>query len=91
MKANTATNFSPIVSDEKKIDISLNDNEATIKLSTWTDALGWTCQKTLQVDSEMLDELHHVISAARYKINKQKAVENEEIESNKIIEFPCIR
>ncbi|MDQ3633418.1 MAG: hypothetical protein M3405_02760 [Acidobacteriota bacterium] len=89
MQANTATKFLPIVSDEKKIDISLSDTDAIIKLSTWTEDLGWTCQKTLEVDAGMLDELHHIITAARYKLNKQKSTNNKAKSSN-IIDFPCV-
>lgn len=89
MQANTATKFLPIVSDEKKIDISLSGDDAIIKLSTWTEDLGWTCQKTLEVDAGMLDEFHHIITAARYKLNKQKSA-NKKAKSSNIIDFPCV-
>lgn len=90
MKKNTATKFSPIVSDEKKIDISLSEKDAIIQLSTWTENLGWTCQKTLQVDADMLDQLHQVIASARYKLNKRKATENVDTPNSRVIEFPNI-
>lgn len=89
MQTNTATKFMPIVSDEKKIDISLSGDDAIIKLSTWTENLGWTCQKTLEVDAKMLDELHRIISAARYKLNKQNFAD-EKTKSSNIIEFPRV-
>ncbi len=89
MQANTATKFQPIVSDEKKLDISLTGDEAIIKLSTWTENLGWSCQKTLEVDAEMLDELHHIITAARYKLNKKNSADNKTKSSN-IIDFPRV-
>jgi hypothetical protein len=96
MQSNTAVKFSPIFSDEKKIEVSLLEDQAVIKLSTWTEDLGWCGQKTLSLDAEMLDDLHSVITAARLKLNRQKAEEraDEEAEisaksdSAKIIRFP---
>jgi predicted DCC family thiol-disulfide oxidoreductase YuxK len=87
MQNNLAAKFSPIVSDEKKIEVSLTDNQAVIKLSTWTEDLGWCCQKTLSVDVEMLDDLHRVIASARYKINDRNTDVAEKQSSN-ILAFP---
>jgi hypothetical protein len=88
MQSNLAIKFSPIVSDEKKLEVSLNDDQATIKLSTWTEDLGWCGQKTLTLDAAMLDDLHRVIASARYKLNKVK-VESEGItKTTNILEFP---
>ena len=71
MQSNAAIKFLPIVSDEKKLEVSLIDNQAVIKLSTWTKDLGWCCQKTLSLNAEMLDDLHRIIASARYKLNSQ--------------------
>ena len=90
MQSNLAIRFSPIVSDEKKLEVSLNDDQATIKLSTWTEDLGWCGQKTLTLDAAMLDDLHRVIASARYKLNKGK-VESEGItKTTNILEFPVL-
>lgn len=86
MQNNTATKFLPIVSDEKKLEVSLVENQAIIKLSTWTEDLGWCCQKTLSLDAEMLDDLHRVIASARYKLNAQKI--EEVTKTANILEFP---
>lgn len=88
MLTNTATKLLPIVSDNKKIEVSLEDKQATIKLSTWVEDLGWCGQKTLQVDVEMLDDLHRAITSVRYKANKQKVANGEVPVSAKVIEFP---
>lgn len=85
MQSNLAVKFLPIVSDEKKLEVSLTENEAVIKLSTWTEDLGWCGQKTLTLDAEMLDELHRVIASARYKLNSRKATENKPAN---VLEFP---
>jgi predicted DCC family thiol-disulfide oxidoreductase YuxK len=88
MQSNLAVKFLPIVSDEKKIDVSLKNDQTVIKLSTWTEDLGWLCQKTLSLDAEMLDDLHRVIATARYKINKRRAEQGELNKSSKVLEFP---
>jgi len=87
MQSSLATKFLPIVSDEKKIEVSLNDNQAVIKLSTWTEDLGWCCQKTLSVDAEMLDDLHRVIASARYKLNGRNSDIAEKQPTN-VLAFP---
>jgi len=88
MQSNLAAKFLPIVSDEKKIEVSLIDNQAIIKLSTWAEDLGWCCQKTLSVDAEMLDDLHRVISSARYKLNSRKTENTETSEQSNVLKFP---
>jgi predicted DCC family thiol-disulfide oxidoreductase YuxK len=88
MQSNLATKFLPIVSDEKKIEVSLVDDQAVIKLSTWTEDLGWCGQKTLTIDAEMLDDLHRVIASARYKVNNKKSESSDNFETKKVLEFP---
>lgn len=84
MQKNTATQFAPVYTDEQKVEVSLQDDQAVIKLSTWTDGLGWCTQKTMALDPEMVDELHRVLTAARLKIKNN----NDEILSSTILEFP---
>lgn len=88
MQSNLATEFLPIVSDEKKIEVSLIEDQAVIKLSTWTEDLGWCGQKTLTVDANMLDDLHRVIASARYKLNNKKSESEETFQTKKVLEFP---
>ena len=92
MQSNSAVVFSPIYTDEKKVEVSLSDDQAVIKLSTWTEDLGWCGQKTLSLDAEMLDDLQRVISAARIKLMRHKAEQTQqnsnENQSAKILRFP---
>lgn len=88
MQSNLATKFAPIFSDEKKVEVSLVDDQAVIKLSTWTEDLGWCGQKTLTLDAEMLDDLHRVIASARYKINSKKTAADETGTPSNILTFP---
>lgn len=89
MQTNTAIELLPSINEDRKIDVSVNNDIAVIKLSTFTEGLGWICQKTMCVDGNLLDELHHAIAAARYKINSHKA-QNNIVSSSKVIEFPGI-
>lgn len=88
MQSNTAVKFTPIVSDEKKVEVALEGDQAVIKLSTWAEDLGWLGQKTMSLDASMLDELHRVISAARIRLNRQKSEEAEEFQPAKVLVFP---
>lgn len=90
MKSNLAVKFLPIFSDEKKVEVSLQDDQAVIRLSTWAEDLGWCGQKTMSLDVEMLDELHRVISAARIRLNRRKSDDRGEIEPAKVIGFPQV-
>lgn len=90
MYTNTAKQFLPSVQKNQKIEVLLENNEdVVIKLSTWTENLGWCSQKTLRLETEMLDDLHRLLTAARCKLNRQK-VENEEFSTAKILEFPAV-
>ena len=90
MQTNTATKFLPIVTDKKKLEVSLTDSQAVIKLSTWTEDLGWCCQKTLSVDNEMLDDLHSIIASARYKLNSKNVEAEQNVKPKKVIKFPSL-
>lgn len=90
MKSNVAAKFLPIFSDEKKVEVSLEGDQAVITLSTWTEDLGWCRQKTMSLDAEMLDDLHRVISSARYRLNNQKSKSEEAIKTANVIAFPCV-
>ncbi len=88
MQSTSATKLLPIVSDEEKLEVSLDGNEVTIKLSTWEEDLGWCGQKTLRINVEMLDDLHRAIAAVRYKVKKEKI--STESDTNSVIKFPNI-
>lgn len=92
MQSNLAVNFLPIFTDDKKVEVSLQEDQAVIKLSTWTEDLGWCGQKTMSLDAAMLDELHRVIAAARIRLNREKSEDQVETESStataRVLEFP---
>jgi hypothetical protein len=89
MQPNTAIEFLPSINEDKKIDVLIKDDTAVIKLSTFTEGLGWSCQKTMALEGSLLDDLHRAISAARYRINSFKSEKNVVNDSN-VIQFPGV-
>ena len=88
MQSNAAIKFAPTVVEDERLDVSIADDEAVIRLSSWVDGLGWCTQKTMTLDETMLDELHRVVTAARLKIKRNRASDEERREAPKIIKFP---
>ena len=75
--------------NERKIEAVLTaDDSVMLKLSTWTDDLGWSCQKTIEVQPEMLDDLHHAIAAMRYRVNRRKAEQGDQVSESRVVDFP---
>jgi hypothetical protein len=82
-------------SDEnQKIEVLLDtengEGVVTLKYSTWTDGIGWCCQKTIQLESNLLDDLHHALTIARMKINREKINAGIEFEPAKVIQLSCV-
>lgn len=88
MQSQLANKFAPIVSDEQKVEVSVEDGGAIIRLSTWVDGLGWTCQKTLMIEDALVDDLQRALTAARKRIYSSKALADQV--SGKVITFPTI-
>ena len=61
-----------------------------LRLSTWTDGLGWCCQKTIRLDGEQLDDLHHAISVARHRLNRQRVEDGQFRPAAQVIQLPTI-
>lgn len=86
---NTALNFAPVVSDNRRIDVASEDGETIISYSTWADGLGWCKQKTIPLNEALLDDLHKVITAARLKVkqNSTSGIRGDGNSAN-VLEFP---
>jgi hypothetical protein len=91
VKSNAAVKFQslPIADENQKIEVILNENgQVAIKLSTWTEGLGWCSQKTLNFDGSMLADLHRALSAARVKYDGRRETGSNSQISAKILTFP---
>ncbi|MEZ5344199.1 MAG: hypothetical protein R2681_01475 [Pyrinomonadaceae bacterium] len=86
MNINTAGKLVPIVSEDEKLEVIIEDDRAIIRLSAWTDDLGWCGQKTLPVSIDMVDDLHRALMAARYRIHNEKSETGTH--RSKVVEFP---
>jgi hypothetical protein len=89
MQLNPIFKSLPIESDNQKIEVQLDsENQISLRLSTWTEGLGWCQQKTMSFNADVLDDLQRALIVARNKINRQRAETSEETQSAKIIRLP---
>ena len=79
---------------DQKVEVSLEQCAgevlAVLQYSTWTDGLGWCRQKTVRLDAEQLDGLHHAITVARHRLNRVRADAGHVVESAQVIQLPTI-
>lgn len=92
---NTASGLSPErAGKQQKVEVSFEQQEGgacvALKYLTWTDGLGWCCQKTIRVEEEQLDELHRAITAARNRARRQRAESGEPATPSQVIQFPSL-
>ena len=80
------------VDQQVEVVIEERDGEqcVALRLSTWTEGLGWCTQKTIRLDGEQLDDLHHTISVARHRLNRQRVEDGQFRPSAQVIQLPPI-
>jgi hypothetical protein len=89
MQTNLKFKSLPIENDNQKIEVHLDsENQVTLKLSTWTEGLGWCPQKTMSFDADVLNDLQRALIVARNKINRERDESSEETQTAKIIRMP---
>ncbi len=88
MNSTTAFKLAPAVTDDKRIDVTVENSEAAIQLSSWVDELGWCAQKTMHLDLNALDDLHRLVTAARLRIRRTAAEHGKMTEQGNVLEFP---
>ena len=89
MQTNLKFKSLPIENDNQKIEVQLDtENQVTLKLSTWTDGLGWCPQKTMSFDADVLNDLQRALIVARNKINRERVESGEVFQPAKIIKLP---
>lgn len=79
---------------EQKLEIvtQARDGEdgVTLRLSTWTDGLGWCAQKTIELEPAQLDELHLALTVARRRLASKRAAADQPVATAKVIHLPTI-
>ncbi len=89
MQSNLKFKSLPIGDDDQKVEVLLDENgQVTLKLSTWTEGLGWCCQKTMSFDAALLEDLNRALLVARHKINRERDDKGEETQTAKVIKLP---
>ena len=66
-----------------KVEVSIDGDQAVIRMSTYADGIGWFVQKTITVEADMLDAMSEQFAIARGKIKR----EGDEILSADLLEF----
>jgi hypothetical protein len=80
--------------EDRKVEVSyerLGDAEVVVlRQMTWTDGLGWCCQKTIRVEEEQLDELHRAVTVARHRARRKAADAGTPQTPAQVIQFPSL-
>ncbi len=80
--------------DDQRVEVYLEQHAGAervlLRCSTWTEGLGWCSQKTIQLDSEQLDDLHRALTVARHRINLQRVERGQAIQSAQVIQLPTL-
>lgn len=64
--------------------------QLAIKYLTWTDGLGWCCQKTIKIDADRLDELHRAVAVARQRVSRRRAQTGQTAQAGQVIHLPTL-
>lgn len=80
--------------EDQQVEVVIEERDGqtcvALRLSTWTEGLGWCCQKTIRLDGEQLDDLHHAISVARHRLNRQRAEDGQFRPPAQVIQLPTV-
>jgi hypothetical protein len=92
--SSTAAGLSPEKSfKQQKVEVSFEQEGGSgvaLRYLTWTEGLGWCCQKTIRVEGDQLDELHRAITVARHRVRRQQAETGEATTPAQVIQFPSL-
>lgn len=61
-----------------------------LRYSTWTEGLGWCCQKTIRLEEDQLDDLHRALMVARHRRNRRRADSGETHAPAQVIQLPSL-
>ena len=88
---NAASHNPKSAREDHKVEVVIEGaDRVAVRYLTWTDGLGWCCQKTLRVDAEQLEELHRSLTVARHRLNRMRAEEGLTTEPAQVIQLPTL-
>jgi len=92
--SNTAQEVARDTGQNQKVEVVVENRDGVdcvaLKYLTWTEGLGWCCQKTIRVESEQLDELHRAITVARHRVRRRRAEAGEVSQPAQVIQLPSL-
>ena len=84
----------PAGREDQKVELAFEEHEGVERVAlryfTWTDGLGWCCQKTIRLDGEQLEDLQRAVTVARHRLNRRKAEEGRPVQSAQVIQLPTL-
>ena len=79
---------------EQKLELVMQARDGedcvVLRLSTWTDGLGWCAQKTIELEPGQLDELHLAVTVARRRLAAKRAEADQPNVPAKVIRLPTL-
>ena len=79
---------------QQKVEVTFEQQDegecVALRYMTWTEGLGWCCQKTIRVGADQLDEFHRAITAARHRQKRLRAEAGEPAVPAQVIQFPSL-
>jgi hypothetical protein len=66
------------------------EERVALRYSTWTEGLGWCCQKTIRLEADQLDDLHRALTVARHRRNRRRADAGESPAPAQVIQLPSL-
>ena len=87
-----AAHVLPSTREDQQVEVVLEDGGEVValRLSTWTEGLGWCTQKTIRLDGDQLDDLHHAISVARHRLNRRRVRDGQFTPAAQVIRLPTV-
>ena len=80
--------------EDSKIEVAYEQREGAevlaLRYMTWTDGLGWYCQKTIRVGEDQLDELHRALTVARHRARRKAAEAGTPQTPAQVIQLPSL-
>lgn len=80
--------------EDRKVEVSYEQHEGAevlaLRYMTWTDGLGWCCQKTIRVEEDQLDELHRALTVARHRARRKAADAGAPHAPAQVIQLPSL-
>jgi hypothetical protein len=90
----TAAHVLPSARPDEQVEVLIEGTagaeRVALRLSTWTEGLGWCAQKTIRLDASQLDELHRAVTVARHRLNRRRADAGQINAPAQVIQLPTI-